>query len=139
MSVTGEQALEHLQNDPGAFELHLLLEALPEDVRKRLTEAYERYTHLIGLCSGVIDEDVVAADRSCYPDLVATDDQGLIIFDHNKAPRFMSEVSELSLLLCQLYLVNDNNWLAASGYAAHNYGHSTMKEIELLIAQGNAQ
>lgn len=137
--LDAKTAIQNLQRDDGAFELHLLLEALPEETQASLTHAYERYTHLIGISSGYIDDEIVSNDRSAYPDLVKTDDQGLPIFNCEKAPHFMSEVSQLPLLLCQLHVVNDNNWLAASGLGTNFYDHSTIDAIRRLIDAANGQ
>lgn len=112
-----KQKIEHIQHNKMAFALVKLFSDLPSELFNLLEEAHLRYMHLIGITSGDFDDDVIANDRIKFAEIYSRSQQGKVaVFDDNDCIMMMSAIYGLPKLLCKLYIINDFNWTAASGF-----------------------
>lgn len=128
--------IDHMKHSKMAVALIQLFEDLPTELHNVLEEAHLRYMHLIGITSGDFDDEVVANDRIKFAEIYSRSQQGKSpIFDDNDCVDLMSSVYELPKLLCKMYIVNDFNWTAASGFTpdATNDIQSACDDLESYI------
>jgi len=112
-----EDVLTTLFSNKKAKSLVILVEKLPEHISSLLDEAHDRYMHFIGIVSGSFNENDINSDRIKYSDMYDRSKGGeCAIFDDDDCVNYMSEIYKLPKLLCKMEVINDFNWIAASGF-----------------------
>lgn len=100
-----------------AAQLSQIFEEMPSELLSQLERAYDRFLHFIDVTCNVFPISVISSDRKKYPDMYkrSQGNSRPILIDKD-CVSFMSETYCLPKLLCQMYITNDFNWTAASGF-----------------------
>jgi hypothetical protein len=90
---------------------------MPSELLSQLELAYDRFLHFIDVTCNGFPISVISSDRKKYPDMYkrSQGNSRPILIDKD-CVSFMSETYHLPELLCQMYITNDFNWTAASGF-----------------------
>ena len=73
---------------------------IPEEYKEKLEEAYYRYEHFIGICSGYFEEAEIEAERQNYQHLLIPNRDGHPVFGLEECLEYMYLKSGVSKIYC---------------------------------------
>lgn len=88
---------------------------IPEEYQEKLEDAYYRYEHFIGICSGGFEKAEIEEDRQKYKPLLISDNNGMIVFGLEECVTYMSLKSGVSKIYCAVLEYEQTIDLIASG------------------------
>lgn len=109
------------------------------------------YAILAGITAGNFPISTLEKDQERFGGFVKQGESGSPIFDDDDCTEFMASVYAIPKLLCRMFIANDFNWTAASGFVEddsaigesnqalgeHLKNTEALREvIEYLIARG---
>lgn len=121
------------------LELDQIFDDLPKELYDELDVAHNRYEHLIDITSAAFPVEMVEQDRLDYPQYINKNEEGLPIFDDEHCAQFMSEKTNIPVLLCRMYIHNDFNWTILSGFVEDPEESLEMSKDQLIKELKNDQ
>lgn len=88
---------------------------IPEEYKEKLEDAYYRYEHFIGICSGGFEKAEIEEDRQKYKHLLIPDHNGMIVFSLEECMDYMNLTSGVPKVYCAVFEYEKTINLIASG------------------------
>lgn len=88
---------------------------IPEEYKGKLEEAYYRYEHFIGICSGDFEEAEIEEDRQKYKHLLLPDRDGVVVFGEKECLEYMHLTSGVPKIYCAVLEYEETIDLISSG------------------------
>ena len=88
-------------------ENRLNLPEIPEYLLSRLSKAYSRYEHFIGIVAGDFDQAEIEEDRQRYPHLLLPEENGLPVFGSRECVEYMHLLSGVAKIYCLVFMCRE--------------------------------
>lgn len=104
-----DMGLDWLSAGQANRKLKQLLSASSVSLLPRLQEAFDHYTTLLGITDLYqVDEQTLLDERVKYAYLIKYSSDNEVIFEDDQCVRFMSEIHNLDLQICAVYVCSHN-------------------------------